>query len=283
MKIIHQKTKTLTTRYNGRSADCISPNFVYGCLGGCMKSYCYVGRYNNDKVYINDNTKQILKSVDNWIEKQPFPKVPNQCDEIYYTVDIGCSTDVPLMSKHYNWQEVFDYFNTQDKAKSTFATKYPTRFKPENYHLVPGKHRIRVSLMPQKYSDVLEPNTDKIIDRIKCIKLLQQHMEVHINFSPIVYEEGWLEEYEELFKLVKAEGIDVPCECIFLTYNNIQHERNSEAVNQLCWKPDIQESKDSQYALDNIRYQWQLKKQMVDEFKTLYSKYFNSKNIRYIF
>ena len=29
MKIIHQKTKTLTTRDNGRSSDAISPNFVY--------------------------------------------------------------------------------------------------------------------------------------------------------------------------------------------------------------------------------------------------------------
>ena len=53
MQIIEQSTKTLKTRDNGRSADAISPNFIYGCLGGCMKSYCYVGRYNHDKVYIN--------------------------------------------------------------------------------------------------------------------------------------------------------------------------------------------------------------------------------------
>lgn len=283
MKIIKQKTKTLVTRDNGRSADCISPNFIYGCAGGCLQSYCYIARYNNDKIYINSNTNDILNSVNKWIEKQPFPKVPNQCDPVYYTVDIGCSTDVALMSKHYNWQEVFDYFNNHIHAKSTFATKYPTRFKAENYNLAPGKHRIRVSLMPQKYSDVLEPKTDKIIDRINCIKPLQKHMEVHINFSPIIYEETWLQEYEELFKLLKTENIDVPCECIFLTYNNIQHQRNSEEVNQLCWKPDIQEAKDSQYAPDNIRYQWQLKKQMIDEFKNLYSKYFNIKNIRYIF
>lgn len=283
MKIIHQKTKTLTTRDNGRSADCISPNFVYGCLGGCMKSYCYVGRFNNDKVYVNENTDEILKSVDDWMSKQKHPKVPNQCDPEYYTVDIGCSTDVALMSKHYNWQDVFDYFNDHPIAKSTFATKYPTRFKPERYILDRYKHRIRVSLMPQKYSDVLEPKTDKIIDRIKSIKHLQEHMEVHINFSPIIYEEGWLREYEHLFQLLFVAGADIPCECIFLTYNNVQHERNSEEVNQLCWKPDIQEAKDSQYAPDNIRYQWQLKSQMIEEFKTLYSKYFNPNNIRYIF
>jgi hypothetical protein len=40
MKIIHQNTKTLLTRDNGRSSDAISPNFVYGCAGGCLSSYC---------------------------------------------------------------------------------------------------------------------------------------------------------------------------------------------------------------------------------------------------
>ena len=283
MKIIKQKTKTLVTRDNGRSADAISPNFLYGCLGGCLKSYCYVARYNNDKVYVNENTDQILKSVDDWISKQNHPKVPNQCDKKYYTIDIGCSTDVPLMSKHYEWQKVFDYFNNHPHAKSTFATKYPTRFKPERYIINKDKNRIRVSLMPQKYSDILEPKTDFISDRIESIPNLQKHMEVHINFSPIIYEKGWLEEYKMLFEELKFKEIDVPCECIFLTYNNIQHKRNSEEVNQLCWKPNIQEAKDSQYAADNIRYQWQLKKQMVEEFKILYNKYFNINNIRYIF
>lgn len=33
MKVIYQKTKTLHTRDNGRSADAIAPNFIYGCLG----------------------------------------------------------------------------------------------------------------------------------------------------------------------------------------------------------------------------------------------------------
>lgn len=283
IQIIHQKTKTLTTRDNGRSADCISPNFVYGCLGGCMKSYCYVGRFNNDKVYVNMNTDQILKSVNKWVMDKPWPKTPNQCDSTYYTVDIGCSTDVALMSKYYDWQKVFDYFNYNARVKSTFATKYPTRFKYKEYSLNPSKHRIRVSLMPQIYADVLEPNTDKIIDRIKTIKEMQKYLEVHINFSPIIYEKGWDTEYEKLFQLLKSEGIDVPCECIFLTYNNVQHERNSDAVNELCWKPAIQESKDSEYAADNIRYQWKLKSLMVEAFKLMYGRYFDVNNIRYIF
>lgn len=283
MKIIKQKTKTLITKDNGRSSDAVSPNFIYGCLGGCMKSYCYVGRFNNDKVYINENTSQILASILKWAIPQPWPKTPNQCDETYYTIDIGCSTDVALHSKHYDWQVVFDFFNTHPKLKSTFATKYPTRFNVDQYDINPEKNRIRVSLMPQVYSDVLEPNTDLIADRIAMIPKLQEKMEVHLNFSPIIYEEGWLDEYKKLFQMLKDANIDVPCECIFLTYNNKSYQNASDDVNALCWKPEIQEAKNSQYAADNIRYKWQLKKKLQEDFVSLYSEFFDSKNIRYIF
>lgn len=283
MKIIKQKTKTLVTRNNGRSSDAISPNFIYGCLGGCMKSYCYVGRFNSDKVYINENTSDILSSINKWAEPQPMPKTPNQVDDKYYCIDIGCSTDVALHGKYYQWQQVFDFFNAHPKLKSTFATKYPTKFRLDDYTLVPDKHRIRVSLMPQKYADILEPNTDSIADRIAMIPKLQEKMEVHINFSPIIYEKGWLDEYKNLFETLMAANINLPCECIFLTYNNTSYKNASDAVNSICWKPEIQESKNSEYAADNIRYQYQLKAKMISEFKLLYSKYFDLKNIRYIF
>lgn len=284
MKIVKQNTKTLVTKDNGRSSDAVAPNFIYGCLGSCMQSYCYVGRYNPDHVYVNENTHDVLMSIHNWISKQSWPKTPNQCDPTYYVIDIGCSTDIPLMGKHYNWQEVFDYFSYKDSmAKSTFATKYPTKFLPMKYNLESGKHRIRVSLMPQKYSDVLEPGTDSIIDRIAEIPKLIEHLEVHINYSPIIYTHDWLEQYRKLFREVKAAGIKTKCECIFLTHNHHQHERNSQPVRDLLWRPDIQEKKDSQYAADNIRYKWQLKNQMVKDFKQLYSEYFDPNDIRYIF
>lgn len=283
MEIKRQKTKTLKTRDNGRSSDAVAPNFIYGCLGGCMKSYCYVGRFNHDKVYINENIEDILASISDWVSLKPWAKIPNQTDPTYYTIDIGCSTDVSLMRKSYDWQRVFDYFNHYERVKSTFATKYPSLF-PEKYYLTKGKHRIRVSLMPQKYSDVLEPNTDSIIERINQIRRLEElNFEVHINFSPIIYTDGWLEEYKKLFSLLKSRGVDVPCECIFLTYNDVQHERNTEEVNKLCWRPEIQEHKDSHYAEDNIRYKWQLKNNFISDFKKLYGNFFTLRNIRYIF
>lgn len=281
MEIKKQRTKTLVTRDNGRSSDAIAPNFIYGCLGGCMKSYCYVGRYNPDKVYINENTEQILASIYDWVDTKPWPKVPNQVDSTYYCVDIGCSTDVPLHGKHYNWQQVFDFFNTQYKVKTTFATKYPSRFNLQEYNLASGKHRIRVSLMPQTISTMLEPNTESIASRIAMIPILQQKMEVHINFSPIVYYPTWLQDYEELFKML--HGLEFKSECIFVTYNKVQAQRNSELVNHFLWQPAIQEAKDSEYAADNIRYQWQFKNGLIQQFKELYSKYFPLETIRYIF
>ena len=284
MKIIKQKTKTLHTRDNGRSSDAVSPNFIYGCLGGCMKSYCYVGRYNHDKVYINENIEDIFASIENWADRQAWPKIPNQCDPKYYTIDIGCSTDVALMGRHYDWGRVFAHFNSYPSIKSTFATKYPTKFDTDKYYLDYDKHRIRVSLMPQKYSDILEPSTDKIKDRILSIIRLMHYMEVHINFSPIIYTDGWLDEYRKLFEEIRSYGIEnIKCECIFLTYNVIQHERNAPMIDQMLWRPDIQEAKDSQYAPDNIRYEHNLKRQMVKDFTNLYSEYFNPANIRYIF
>ncbi len=55
VKKIVQNTKTLHVRPNGRSADYITPNFIYGCAGGCRNSYCYVMRHNYETLYINEN------------------------------------------------------------------------------------------------------------------------------------------------------------------------------------------------------------------------------------
>lgn len=286
MKIITQKTKTLVTKDNGRSADAVSPNFIYGCLGGCMKSYCYVGRYNHDKVYINENTDDILISINKWLMKQKWPKPKNQTDSTYYTVDIGCSTDVCLHQKHYNWNKVFRFFNDHPRLKSTFATKYPTRIDVDSCIALPEKNRIRVSLMPQRIANILEPGTDKIADRIAAIPKLMEKFEVQINYSPIVVYDRWKEDYENLFKQVKDAGINVPCECIFLTYDLTQYMRNSEEVNKLCHNPLIQESKTPNFYSKGeivLRYDKDNKPNFISIFKAIYKKYWREDTIRYIF
>jgi spore photoproduct lyase len=86
--------------------------------------------------------------------------------------------------------------------------------------------------MPQKYADILEPKTTKIIDRIKAINtFIEAGYDVHINFSPVIIEEDWLYQYRLLF-----EGVDalvdikykdrVKAEVIFLTHNEKKHVDN---------------------------------------------------------
>lgn len=292
MKVIRQTTKTLVTKDNGRSSDAVSPNFIYGCLGGCMASYCYVGRYNHDKVYINENVDQILKSIDKWVEKQPWPKVPNQCDEKYYTIDIGCSTDVALHSKFYDWQKVFSFFNDHPKLKSTFATKYPSQFPLDKYIIDPEKNRIRISVMPQKVSDILEPKTDFIATRMAMVPKLKELFEVHVNFSPIVVYSGWQHDYAQLITdLVPYFPDHLPCEVIFLTYSIKSKERASDEVNALCFTPTLQEFKRSEYIIGkpilptdyNIRYEHQTKALYIESFKAVFSHFYPVTDIRYIF
>ena len=126
-KLKHQKTKTLAIKANDRSSDFVTPNFIYGCLGGCRNSYCYVMRYNYDTVFINDNREQILEKLGVHLDTLAFPKPPNQVDSHYWTYDIGCSTDISLHWKHYDWQRVFAFFKQHPRAKATFATKYVNR------------------------------------------------------------------------------------------------------------------------------------------------------------
>ncbi|MBW8308713.1 MAG: lyase [Candidatus Paracaedibacteraceae bacterium] len=289
-QLLVRNTKTLHIRPNGRSADFITPNFIYGCAGGCRNSYCYVMRHNHESIYINENVDQILGIIDKHLDSLP-PKVPNQTDPKYWTYDIGCSTDVSLHWKHTNWLKVFEFFREHPHAKATFATKYVNNklldFNPEE------KIRIRFSLMPQNISRTLEPNTSSITDRIKAINtFIEAGYEVHLNFSPIVAYEGWLEDYEILFKDLNQSINEnyktfIKAECIFLTHNDKQHERNilsnrleSEA---LIWTPEIQESKVSEYGGKAVRYKAGVKSNFIQRWTALHTRIIPWNTIRYIF
>ena len=57
-----QKTKTLVTKTNNNSSDCIAPNIIYGCFGGCLNTYCYMSRYNGKRVFVNKNINEVFNS-----------------------------------------------------------------------------------------------------------------------------------------------------------------------------------------------------------------------------
>lgn len=279
--------KSMLIRESGRSTDFISPSFGYGCLFNC--TYCYMKRHKPSGLDIAKNIGDILSAINShsWFAQV---EKPNQTHEKFITYDISCNEDYALHLKYHKWEDVFNFFKEHPLAMGSFATKYVN--KDLLSYNSEGKIRIRFSLMPQSYSNLLEPHTSLIIDRIRAINnFIEAGYDVHINFSPVIVENDWLEEYRMLF-----EGVDalvdikykdrVKAEVIFLTHNKDKHNYN--VVNQLTgeellWKPDMQEDKVSQYGGTNLRYMLGLKSNYISQFKDLHSEIIPWNTIRYIF
>jgi len=217
---------------------------------------------------------------------------PNQTHDTRVTYDIGTNEDLALHAKYYDLQKIFDYPKGKDMMFS-FATKHV------NYNLSfiethPSRTRIRFSLMPQKYADILEPDTSPIEDRIDAINyFIKSGYDVHINFSPVIVTDTWIEDYRDLFMLVdkivyarykREKGIK--SEVIFLTHNEKKHEynlANNIPGEDLLWRPDIQENKISSNGQLNIRYEHKLKADYIYQFRALHDLLIPWNTIRYIF
>jgi spore photoproduct lyase len=238
---------------------------------------------------IANNPEYVLTEVNSHAMFTQVEK-PNQTDPEYITYDIACNEDFALHAKYHNWKKIFQFFVDHPIAKATLATKVIPKefleFDPK------GKVRIRFSLMPQRIADKLEPNTSSIKDRISAVNdFIKAGYEVHLNFSPIVVYAGWLADYKLLFeecdKLINDEfKKDVLAEAIFLTHNQNKHEKNLlEGLEgeDLLWRPDIQETKTSQYGGVNIRYRHEMKKLYIDMWQTLHDELIPWNKIRYIF
>ena len=273
-----QKTKTLVTKDNNNSANCIAPNLIYGCFGGCVNTYCYMSRYNGNRVFVNTNVDDIFNSVVEW--EKGFTKVPDQQDPRWTMVDIACNSDLVLMQKHLP-EHLMDYLKRYDDhptLNTTMATKYPGLLKVQVNHFN-KKPRVRVSLMPQVYSDVLEPKMQKIDSRIKDINRLKQlGWEVHCNYSPVVFYKGWEEEYDNLFAQVKEQAGINKCEVIALTNHKNQMARSSPEAQEL-----MKYSNEVKNKQGIMRYPLSYKYKLIDKFKEIYERYFPLDTIRYIF
>jgi spore photoproduct lyase len=277
--------KSMLIRPSGRSTDFISPSFGHGCLYNC--SYCYMKRHKPEGLDIATNTEEILTAIDHHSWFADVEK-PNQTHDEYITYDISCNEDFALHLKHHEWEKIFAFFRDHPKAMGSFATKYVNEklleYNPKE------KIRIRFSLMPQKYADVLEPNTSSINSRILNIgRFITAGYEVHFNFSPVIVTDGWLDEYKKLFQLIKFLYYykpEVKAEVIFLTHNIGKHMYNLDhglPGEELLWRPDIQETKTSQYGGENLRYKHDLKAEYIRQWTELHDEIIPLNKIRYIF
>ena len=278
MAIKRQETKTLVTKPNNNSANAIAPNIIYGCFGGCVGTYCYMSRFNGKRVFVNTNVDDIVSSVFKWADT--YNKVPDQQDPVYKMVDIACNTDLVLMQKHLpiNLEEYLMKYDAHSEVNTTMATKYPGLLKLDVNHFN-KKPRVRVSLMPQSYSDILEPKMQSIESRIKDIDRLKKlGWEVHINYSPVIIYKNFRQEYIDLFELVKKEAGINKCEVIFLTNHPMQMERVDGLASEMMGK-----SNQVKNASGVMRYPLDYKSKAINIFKEEYAKFFNLDTIRYIF
>jgi spore photoproduct lyase len=280
--------KSMEIRYSGRSTDYISPSFGYGCLLNC--SYCYMKRHSSKGVTIAGNHETILHEIDRHAMFYADAKKPNQTHEFFTSYDISCNEDFALHAKFHDWPRIFEFFRDHDSAMGSFATKIvPTKFLEFNPE---GKIRIRFSLMPQRMSSIVEPNTAPIADRIAAIdEFIAAGYDVHVNFSPIILYQGWKEDYIDLFQQLDAGVSDnnkeiVKAECIMLTHEENKHNFNVEnniPGEEYLWNPTLQEPKTSQYGGSNVRYKRPLKRDAISQFKQMMHAEIPWCTIRYIF
>jgi spore photoproduct lyase len=280
--------KTLNCRLSDRSTNFIAPDLITGCAYKC--AYCYMRRNKPYGIDVAKNPQDIINSISAHIETLKWPKQPDQTHTQYWTYDIGCNTDVALHYKHSEYFNLFEFFKNHPKAFGSFATKRVNlnllKYNPNR------KLRIRFSVMPEPFRQILEPNTSTIIERLEAVKLFYEAgWDVHLNFSPVIAYNKSSELYVELFKLINEMIPDnikpyIKSEVIFLTHDQKMHEYNlthNPKAEELLWQPQFQEIKKSTYGGYVLRYNYIIKNQMINKFKTLHSTYIPWNSIRYIF
>ena len=283
--------KTLTVRPNGRSADFIAPSHANGCAMACV--YCYVPRRKgfSNPVTTFTNIEQITACIARHATKQGMKLEPNQCDPDLWVYDLGensdCSVDAMISD---NVHDLVDLFRSLPGAKGSFATKYVNRelleWDPQ------GKMRVRVSLMPAETAKLVDVRTSPMAERLALLDdLVEAGYETHVNFSPVIIEDGWIEKWTELLQQLDAATspatkAQLACEVIFLTHNRALHEVNTgwhPKAEQVLWRPDLQEGKVSQNGQSNVRYRWDDKQQYVRQFLGLVERYAPWCRVRYAF
>lgn len=180
----------------------------------------------------------------------PKPE-PNQCDPTDWVYDIGensdCSVDA-LVSD--NVADLIAMFGRTDGAKASFATKFVNR---DLLDLDPrGGTRVRFSLMPAAMAKLVDIRTAPMAERLAALDdFVAAGYEVHLNFSPVIVADGWLEAWAELLDQLgdatnEVTGAQLACEVIFLTHNAQLHEVNlgwHPRAEDVLWRPDLQETK----------------------------------------
>ena len=287
--------RSLTARPNGRSSDFVAPSTANGCAMAC--AYCYVPRRKGyaNPITVFANIEQITGYLRRHVGRQGVKPEPNQCDPVAWVYDIGENSDVSVDARlSDNVRDLVETFRdlptAGPQAKASFATKHVNRdlldWDPK------GRTRVRFSLMPDADSRLLDIRTDRIADRIAAIDdFVAAGYEVHVNLSPVVVRDGWLEDWAELLdQLADGTGeafkAQAAAEVILLTHNDRLHETNLQwhpKAEQVLWRPEVQQPKRSQTGGWNVRYRNGFKGQQVQALTDLIAARTPWLRVRYAF
>ena len=146
--------------------------------------------------------------------------------------------------------------------------------------------------MPDAPSRLVDIRTSRIAERIAAMDdFVEAGYEVHVNLSPVIVHEGWLEEWAELLQQV-ADGTSartraqLAAEVIFLTHNEDLHEVNlgwHPKGEEMLWRPDLQQPKRSQSGQVNVRYRTGWKGRWVQQLTDLVAQTLPECRVRYAF
>ena len=243
---------------NGRSTDFLpSLMMEQGCFKfGC--SYCYTERnYPNNFLKIYNDLFRIVdlaQEIDNNQEKmenkffletkKKFERSRDSKHNRYITIDLGCDSDVVTsnsvtISENY-YGHIVDAMNRISSTTNDIMTSFATKSAEIDPFILgcknPNKHRIRLSLSPEHHRQTLEQNTSSTKDRLLAVnKLVDAGFEVHINLSPIVVTDNFINEYTDLLKLIdntlnENAKKQMAYEIIFLTHSEKMFEPISQSV-----------------------------------------------------
>jgi spore photoproduct lyase len=283
--------KSPRIRPNGRSSDFIAPSLANGCAMSC--AYCYVPRRKGfaNPITVFANVDQVLRATERHIARHGPKPAANQCDPADWVYDLGensdCSVDAWVSD---NVRDAVELFARTEGAKASFATKAVNRdllgYDPR------GGTRVRFSLMPRDVSRQVDVRTHPVEHRIAAIDdFVAAGYEVHVNLSPVIVHDGWLEAWDELLGELDA-GVgpaaraQLAAEVIFLTHNEGLHEVNlgwHPRAEELLWTPATQEPKRSQTGGWNVRYRRGWKGARVRELLALIERRTPWLRVRYAF
>ncbi|WP_295771755.1 spore photoproduct lyase family protein [uncultured Mucilaginibacter sp.] len=282
---------SLSARPNTRSSHWVAPSQSNGCTMSC--SYCYVPRRKGyaNPITIFVNIEKIMGYLERHAARQGKKLIPDLTDPEYWVYEIGengdCSADAAICD---NVKDLVQQFRSIPNAKLTFATKFVNRqmldYDPQR------KTRIRFSLMPHQMSKLVDVRTTPISDRIAVMNDFREAgYEVNVSFAPVIYYEGWLDDWRKLFDEMNDVLDDetkkkLVTEIIFLTHNEQLHNVNMNwhpKAEEVLWRPDIQQVKYSQSGQRNVRYKNNTKRELVNELVNLCTEMIPYCGIRYAF